>query len=89
MIDAFISGAVMLGSAAVGLIFLRSWNRTGDRLFLLFALAFWLFGLERWLLLMVSSESPELRSWVYLVRLVAFALIIVAVIDKNRRRPGH
>jgi hypothetical protein len=88
MIDAFISGAVMLGSAAVGLIFLRSWNRTGDRLFLLFALAFWLFGLERWLLLMVSSES-ELRSWVYLVRLVAFALIIVAVIDKNRRRPGH
>jgi hypothetical protein len=86
VIDAFISGAIMLGSAAVGLIFLRSWNRTADRLFLLFALAFWLFGLERWLLLMVSAGS-ELRSWVYLVRLVAFGLIIVAVIGKNRRRP--
>jgi hypothetical protein len=81
VIDAFISGAIMLGSAAVGLIFLRSWNRTADRLFLLFALAFWLFGL-----LMVSAGS-ELRSWVYLVRLVAFGLIIVAVIGKNRRRP--
>ena len=47
MIDAFISGAIMLGSAAVGLIFLRSWNRTADRLFLLFALPCFVFVRER------------------------------------------
>lgn len=82
----FLSGAVMLGAAAIGLVFLRSWKRTSDRLFLLFALAFWLLSLERWLLLLVPPEN-EIRSWVYLTRLAAFVVIIVAVIDKNRRRP--
>ena len=87
MTNAFLSGAVMLGAAAVGLIFLRSWRRTRDRLFGLFALAFWLLSLERWLLLLVPPEA-EMRSWVYLTRLAAFIVILVAVVDKNRRPPA-
>jgi hypothetical protein len=83
---AFLSGAIMTGAAAIGLLFLRSWTRTGDRLFVLFALAFWLLAIERWLLLIVSAEANT-RSWVYLARLVAFVLILVAIVDKNRRRP--
>jgi hypothetical protein len=86
MINAFLSGAVMLGAAAVGLIFLRSWIRTRDRLFAMFALAFWLLAAERWLLLLVPPEA-EMRSFVYLVRLAAFVVIVLAVVDKNRRPP--
>jgi hypothetical protein len=31
------------------------------------------------------GEDSEHRSWLYLVRLSAFVLILVAVVDKNRR----
>jgi hypothetical protein len=86
VIDAFLSGATMLGSAAIGLIFLRSWRRSSERLFMLFGLAFFLLALERWVFLLVPVDS-ERRPWVYLVRLAAFATIIVGIIDKNRQRP--
>ena len=58
-------------------------RRTGDRFFLLFALAFALLSAERWGLLFVRPDH-ELRHSVYLLRLAAFSLILIAVIDKNR-----
>jgi hypothetical protein len=36
----FIGGGIMVAALAVALFFVRSWRRTGDRFFLLFALAF-------------------------------------------------
>jgi Family of unknown function (DUF5985) len=79
----FLSGGVMMAALAVALFFARSWRRTGDRFFLLFALAFALLSAERWGLLFVRSDH-ELRHSVYLLRLAAFSLILSAVIDKNR-----
>jgi hypothetical protein len=79
----FLHGGVMVASLAVALFFARSWRRTGDRFFLLFALAFALMSAERWGLLFIRPEH-ELRHSVYLLRLFAFTLILVAVIDKNR-----
>ena len=79
----FLGGGIMVAALAVALFFARSWRRTGDRFFLLFALAFALLSAERWGLLWVRPEH-ELRHSVYVCRLVAFALILVAVIDKNR-----
>jgi hypothetical protein len=67
----------------VGLFFLRFWRDTGDRLFLIFALAFWLLGLTR-LALAFTTYPSESQSGIYLVRLLAFVLILVAIIDKNR-----
>jgi hypothetical protein len=81
----FLTGAVMLGEAAVAAYFLRSWQRTRDRLFILFAAAFALLSLERWFLVLIGHEN-ELRSLVYLIRLAAFILILLAIIDKNRGR---
>jgi hypothetical protein len=80
----FLSGAVTLGFLLCGLHFLSFWKRTRDRLFLAFALAFWLLGLNQALLALANIPVEE-RSWVYLLRLAAFVLIIVAVAAKNRK----
>jgi hypothetical protein len=80
----FMSGLIVAGFLISGLFFLRFWKRTGDLLFMAFALAFWLLALNQ--ILLVISELPyEERSWIYLLRLAAFTLIIVAIIRKNRR----
>jgi hypothetical protein len=85
MLYAFLSGAVTLGFALVGLFFLRFWRRTADGLFLAFSVAFWLLGLNQALLVLADIRDEE-RSWLYLLRLLAFSLILLAVWQKNRRR---
>ena len=80
----FISGAVTMGFITAGLFFLRFWKRTGDRLFVAFALAFALLGLNQALLSLTHIPIEE-RSWLYLLRLAAFALILVSIVAKNRR----
>jgi hypothetical protein len=86
MLNAFLAGALVIAYATVAIFFLRFWRDTRDRLFLLFAVAFAVFGVER-ILLFTLNTPEETRPFIYLVRLVGFALIIFAVIDKNRRRP--
>ncbi|MDT8757392.1 DUF5985 family protein [Sphingomonas psychrotolerans] len=82
---AFLSGAVTLGFAIAGLFFLRFWRDTHDELFLAFAAAFLLLGVGQ-AILALGGIPDEQRSWVYLVRLVAFLTIIVAILRKNRAR---
>lgn len=72
------------GAWVAGLIFLRFWRESSDRLFAFFGAAFWLLALS-WLLLSVSSPTEEARPYIYAVRLVAFLLIIGGMIDKNTR----
>lgn len=84
----FLSGAIAMGFLIGGLFFLRFWSRTRDGLFLSFAVAFWLLALGQTLLTLTGVPVEE-RSWIYLVRLAAFLLIIVAILRKNlgtRRR---
>jgi hypothetical protein len=78
-----ISGAIVMGCWAIGLFFLGFWRRTGERLFLWFAGAFWLLAAERCVgpLFHVASED-FLGS--YVARLAAFVTILVAIADKNR-----
>jgi hypothetical protein len=82
----FIWGATSMASATIGVFFLRFWRDTHDRLFLTFALAFWVFSLN-WLLLALVTVPDESRHLVYLVRLAAFLLIIAGIVDKNRSEP--
>ncbi len=81
----FLQGATMLASLGVALFFLRYWLRTRDRLFLAFSLAFSVFAMNRVLLSLLEEES-EARTYVYLLRALAFLLIAVAVVDKNLER---
>jgi hypothetical protein len=79
----FLSGAIMFGSFVVAVFFARSWKRSGDRFFLMFAIAFALMGIERLLLGALNlPEEPTPR--IYLIRFAAFLLIVAAIIDKNR-----
>ena len=43
----FLQGAIAMCFAIAGLFFLRFWRDTRDRLFLLFALSFWLQAMTR------------------------------------------
>ena len=78
----FALGALTTLSLIIALFFLRYWRRSADRLFLCFALAFAILALE-WVGHAVFD--PDLRHYIFLVRLVAFALILLGIIDKNRR----
>ena len=80
-----ISGMMATGYFVAGLFFLRFWRDTSDRLFLYFAAAFGLLGVQR-IIAIVAMEWTENVLWVYGIRLVAFLLILYAIIDKNRPR---
>jgi hypothetical protein len=83
-LNTFILGAVVMACGVAGLFFLRFWRRTRDRLFAIFAAAFWLLGFN-WLLLAFTDPDAETRRVVlYTLRLLAFVLILIAIIDKNR-----
>ena len=82
MLIAFLSGAVSAGFLVAGLFFLRFWKRSRDGLFAAFAIAFWLLGLNQ-ALLTFSSALVEERSWLFLLRLGAFILILAAIWRKN------
>lgn len=85
MVATFLAGAIVAGFALAGLFFLKFWKRTRDELFLAFTGAFWLLGLGQALL--TFSDIPlEERSWLYLLRLAAFILILIAIWRKNSTR---
>jgi hypothetical protein len=84
-LNQFLLGGVVVACAVAGLYFLRFWRRSGDRLFLIFGVAFWTLGVN-WLALAFTRQD-EARTWLYVVRLFAFVLILYGVVDKNR--PGR
>jgi len=80
----FLSGAVSMGFFVCSLFFLRFWSRTKDELFLAFAVAFILLGIGQALITLTGIPVEE-RSWLYMFRLGAFLLIILAILRKNLR----
>jgi hypothetical protein len=82
-LNSLISGMACMGFAVAAAMFIRFWQRSHERLFLFFSGAFFALMLERLL-----REVPGVRSdqpAIYLVRLAAFAFLLVAIVDKNRR----
>lgn len=85
----FMAGAATMGYLVGALFFVRFWKKTHDRLFLAFGVAFLLFAvnqaLAQWL-----GPLDERVGFAYLLRILGFALILGAIVDKNlspRRRP--
>jgi len=76
-------GAIAAASLATGLFFFRFWRSTRDRFFLLFALSFWIEGVNRVVLYEAVGLNDEAPVY-YLIRLIAYGLILAAIIDKNR-----
>lgn len=81
-IAALLIGATAMGSATIALFFYRFWTHTHDRLFAAFALAFGIFSASRVAASLLQNEDSAV--WAYALRSVAFAIILVAIVAKNR-----
>ena len=79
----FLNGAVAMACIIAGIAFLAYWRDSRDRLFVFFAVAFWVLAFN-WVLIAAIDPASEHRHWFYLLRLVAFALIAVGIVEKNR-----
>lgn len=85
MIDGFLLGVIATEFVTAGVFFLRFWRDSRDRLFLAFAAFFIVEGLNRCALLLVDKPN-EGSPWIYIVRLLAFLLILLAIWRKNQGR---
>lgn len=78
----FLHGVLATLSAVGSLFFLRFWRKTEDAFFALFGASFGTLGLC-WAILALTDPAAEYRPYVFVLRLVAFALIIAAIVKKN------
>jgi hypothetical protein len=83
--ELFLMGAIGMGWCVAALFFLRFWKETRDRLFLIFAVAFCLLAATRIIMAAIGQPQEE-HAHLYWVRLAAYLLILVAIVDKNRPR---
>lgn len=84
----FLAGALTLAYAVAAFYFVHFWQRTKDRLFLAFAAAFALLALNQ-LAVFALGVDDERYNYAYVLRVLGFVLILVAILDKNlfgRRR---
>jgi hypothetical protein len=81
--SSFLLGAIAVADLTAALFFLRFWKNTRDRFFLFFSAAFVVDMVDRALLsfMQVPAENEHI---LYLMRLVTFGLILIAILDKNR-----
>lgn len=80
----FVIGAISALCAVAGLFFLRFYRESKDRLFLFFAAAFWIEGIDR-AILAFSDNPQEGDPVLYIIRGIAYLLILIGILDKNRR----
>ncbi len=84
MIEGFLLGVIVTASLLAAVFFFKFWRKTRDSLFLAFAAAFLIEGLNR--VAFLGLERPnEGRPSIYIVRLLAFLLILAAIVKKNDR----
>jgi hypothetical protein len=85
-----LTGAIATASMVIALFFLRFWRNTADRFFLYFALSFFIEGLHR-VYSAVIDNGGEDSPLHYLIRLLAYGLILWAILEKNlpRQKQGR
>jgi hypothetical protein len=86
-LNALVQGGIAMACAVASLFFYRFWNQTRDRFFLFFGVSFAIAAVER-VSLGLSRTSVEGEPLFYVLRLMTHVLIIVAIVDKNRRPRG-
>jgi predicted PurR-regulated permease PerM len=81
----FFLGLLTALSATAAVFFLKFWKESKDRLFAFFAAAFGILAVD-WLVRALVNPRHESQHYLYLIRLLAFLLIIAGIADKNRSR---
>ena len=79
-------GAIVMASFVAGLFFFRYWRSSRDKFFLYFALSFWIEAANR-IALGLWGPTSEFEPLFYGVRVLAYGLIVLAILQKNRKRP--
>jgi membrane-associated PAP2 superfamily phosphatase len=79
----FLAGALSAGYLVAALFFLSFWRDTRDRLFCFFAGAFALLSLQRVALTWAMVTDRDTTIY-YMLRLAAFVLFLIGILDKNR-----
>jgi hypothetical protein len=85
MIEGFLLGVIVTCSFIAAGLFARFWLATRDLLFLGFAAAFALEGLNRMAFLFLDEPNAG-DQVIYGVRLLSYLLILAAIANKNRTR---
>ncbi len=80
----FLYGGLAVCCFIAGLIFLGFVRRRTDRFFLWFALAFWCLAAS-WAIRVFDDLGADDAPYGYLVRLLGFVMIVVAILERNRR----
>ena len=81
----YLNGGIAIAALAVGLVFLKFWRVSRDRFFIFFAAAFWAFALGATLRTIFATTGEHGHFVFLLPRLLGFVIIVVAILDKNRR----
>jgi hypothetical protein len=82
-LNVMLLGAIAMSCVVAGMFFLRFWQQSHDRFFLLFASSFLLEAANR-AALALSPHPSDGTPMFYGIRFVAFLLILLAIADKNR-----
>lgn len=83
-VEGFSIGIIATLSLVAAIFFLRFWKRTGDFLFMAFAIMFAAEAVTR--TIMAVKGIPDTGySWVYVERLLEYLFLLVAILMKNRR----
>ena len=84
MIEGFLLGVIVTCSFIVAGFFARFWRSTRDILFLGFAAAFFLEGVNRTAFLFLDKPNAG-DEFIYIVRLLSYLIILAAIANKNRK----
>jgi hypothetical protein len=87
MINGFLLGVIVTCSFIAAAFFGRFWRATRDPLFLGFAAAFFLEGLNRTAFLFLDNPNVGDEA-IYAIRLLSYLLIVAAIVNKNRAHEG-
>lgn len=82
MLEGFLSGAVVTAALTCSLFFVRFWRRTGENLFVAFAVAFLIEGATR-IATLFRDHPNEASPWLYVVRVIAYGGLVYAIVRKN------
>ncbi len=82
-LNVMLLGAIAMACLVAGMFFLRFWQESRDRFFLMFASSFFLEAANRAALALSPHPSDGVPLF-YGIRFIAFLLILLAIADKNR-----
>ncbi|MGZ3183100.1 MAG: DUF5985 family protein [Telluria sp.] len=91
MIDSaipYLQGMIAMASGVIALFFVRFWHSSRDRFFLWFALSFLIEAGHRTYLGLELSARED-TPWHYLLRVLSYGLILLAIWEKNRPARGR